>query len=123
MRSVIVVAAIVILAASSAAQIQERHARYMDRAEVRHSANSASVVANSPRPLAQAITALSEEYAWVIDFEDPPYYSRHDLVDDTAPQWRASHPNAKGVTAVSGDSFESQYPETGPSTWKALRLE
>jgi hypothetical protein len=32
-------------------------------------------------------------------------------VDDTDPQWRAAHPTAKGVTAISGDSFQSQFPE------------
>jgi len=83
----------------------------MDRAEVRHLANSATITANSPRPLAQAVTALSEEYAWVIDFEDPPYYSKYDLVDDTASQWRAAHPTAKGVTAIAGDTFQAQFPE------------
>jgi hypothetical protein len=83
----------------------------MDRADVRHLANLASVTANSPRPLAQAVTALREECAWVIDFEDPPYYSKYDLVDDTAPQWRAAHPTAKGVTAIAGDTFQTQFPE------------
>src|SRR5580704_3021757 len=99
MRFLIVgVVAIGLFAVDSGAQVQERSARYsryMERAEVHHQTNSASVVANSPRPLAQAVTALSEEFAWVIDFEDPPYYSKHDLVDDTAPEWRAAHPNGK----------------------------
>jgi hypothetical protein len=98
--------------AQSGAQVQERRARYMEGAEVNQFANSASIVANSPRPLAQAVTALSEEFAWVIDYEDPPYYSKHDLVDDTAPEWRAAHPNGKSVTAIGGDSFQSQFPKS-----------
>jgi hypothetical protein len=96
--------------AQDAQQRQARHSRYMDRAEVRHLGNSAIISANDPRPLAQALTALSEEYAWVIDFEDPPYYSKHDLVDDTAPEWRAAHPTAKGVTVIGGDGFQIQLP-------------
>jgi hypothetical protein len=92
-------------------QRQERHGRYKENAEVHHVANTASISANSPRPLAQALTALSEEYAWAIDFEDPPYYSKYDLVDDTAPEWRAAHPNAKGVTVIAGDGFQTQLPE------------
>lgn len=91
--------------------IQVRHSKYMDHAEVRHLRNSATITANDARPLAQALTALSEEYAWVVDFEDPPYYSRYDLVDDTDAKWRAAHPTAKGVTAIAGDSFQSQFPE------------
>ncbi len=92
--------------------VQQRHSRYMDRAEVRHLGNSATVKANSPRPLAQGVTALSEEYGWVIDFEDPPYYSKYDLVDDTDAKWRAAHPSSKGVTAIAGDTFQTQFPET-----------
>ena len=53
-------------------------------AEIHYLPNAAVVSANDPRPLAQAVKALSEEYAWVIDFEDPPYYGDSDLVDDTA---------------------------------------
>jgi len=90
--------------------VQIRRSKYMDHAEVHHLANSATVTANDPRPLAQALTALSEEYAWVIDFEDPPYYSKYDLVDDTAPEWRAAHPTAKGVTVIAGDGFQIQLP-------------
>jgi hypothetical protein len=92
-------------------QRQERHSKYIENAELRHLANSATVSANDPRPLAQAFRALSEEYAWMIDFEDPPYYSNSDLVDDTAPEWRAAHPNEKGVTVIGGGSFQSQFPE------------
>jgi hypothetical protein len=92
--------------------IQVRHSKYMDHAEVRHRPKSATITANDARPLAQALTALSGEYAWMIDFEDPPYYSKYDLVDDTDSKWRAEHPTARGVTAISGDSFQSQFPES-----------
>jgi hypothetical protein len=91
--------------------IQVRHSKYMDHAEVRHLANLATITANDARPLAQALTALSEEYGWVVDFEDPPYYTTYDLVDDTDAKWRAAHPTAKGVTAIAGDSFQSQFSE------------
>lgn len=100
-----------LLCAQDAQDIQARRSRYMERAEVHHLANTATITANSPRPLAQATTALSEEYAWVIDFEDPPYYSKYDLVDDTAPEWRAAHPTDKGVTAISGNGFQSEFPK------------
>jgi len=84
----------------------------MDRAEVRHLADSVTVTANDARPLAQAVTALSEEFAWAIDFEDPPYYSMFDLLNETDPKWRAAHPNAKGVTVIAGDTFQTQFPQT-----------
>jgi hypothetical protein len=89
---------------------QARHSRYMENAEVRHLADSITVSANDARPLAQAVTALSEEFGLAIDFEDPPYYSKYDLVDDTAPQWRTAHPNTKGVIVIAGDTFHTQIP-------------
>ena len=105
--------------------IQARHGKYMERAEVRHLADSITVTANDARPLAQAVTALSEEFGWAIDFEDPPYYSKYDLVDDTAPQWQAAHPNTKGVTVIAGDTFQTQFlktPVTGTSRAEAERF-
>ena len=91
--------------------IQVCHSKYMDHAEVRHLPNSVTITANDARPLAQALAALSEEYAWVVDFEAPPFYSKYDLVDDTDAKWRAAHPATKGVTAIAGGSFQSQFPE------------
>jgi hypothetical protein len=104
---------------------QARHSRYMENAEVRHLADSITVTANDARPLAQAVTALSEEFGWAIDFEDPPYYSKYDLVDDTAPQWRAAHPNTKGVTVIAGATFQTQFletPDLGTSPTEAERV-
>ena len=48
----------------------------------------------------------------MIDLGDPPFDSKHDLVDDTATEWRAAHPIEKSVTAIGGDSFQSQFPES-----------
>lgn len=89
---------------------QQPHRQFMDHAAIMHHVTSATVLANSPRPLAQAVAGLSEEYGWLIDFEDPPYYSNYDLVDDTAPAWRTSHPGAKGVTIIAGGKFQSEFP-------------
>jgi hypothetical protein len=87
---------------------------HMDAGVISHEATAGTLTANNPRPLMSAITAINEEYGWTVDFEDPPYRSNFDLIDDTAPQWRAEHPNAKGVTRVSGGLFKSSFPE--PST-------
>src|ERR1700752_3192138 len=84
---------------------------FQDAAVVQHNGAGGTLIANFPRPLMQAIEAISQEYGWTIDFEDPPYSSNFDLVDDTDPTWRANHPNAKGVTRVSGGLFQSNFPE------------
>ncbi len=91
---------------------EERRSRYMENAEIQHLAESMTITANDARPLAQSVKGLSEEFAWVIDFEDPPYYSKYDLADDTAPEWRLAHPAANGVTVIAGGTFRTQFPTT-----------
>jgi hypothetical protein len=100
-----------LLSAGALTQVPNQNPHFLNRAEVRHGANSATVVANSPRPLEQAVQGVSEEYGWAVDFEDPPYFSSQDVVDATAPAWRAQHPTAKGVTLIKGGAFQSQFPE------------
>jgi len=87
---------------------------FMNAAVVQHNGTSGTLTANDPRPLMQAIEAISQEYGWTVDYEDPPYRSQFDLVDDTDPIWRANHPTAKGVVRVSGGLFQTNFPE--PST-------
>jgi hypothetical protein len=84
----------------------------MKEAVVERKARSATVKANSARPLAQALAAIREEYGWQIDYEDPPYASEPDLVDITNAQWRARNPGAPGVKGIAGGSFESEYDES-----------
>lgn len=81
----------------------------MKEAVVERQARSATVKANSARPLAQALAAIREEYGWQIDYEEPPYASEPDLVDVTNAQWRARNPGAPGVKGIAGGSFESEY--------------
>lgn len=96
---------------------------FMDAAVVQHNGNTGTLTANFPRPLAQALEAISQEYGWIIDYEDPPYHSPFDLVDDTGPRWRASHPNAKGVVRVSGGLFQSSFPEPSSESTEEQVLE
>lgn len=102
----LIVIQIFFLTLNSDAQVRQTQNSYLDRAEIRHSSGTATILANDPRPLAQAGIGLAEEYGWPIDFEDPPYYSKYDLLDDSA-----AHPNAKGFTLVSGGAFQAQFPE------------
>jgi hypothetical protein len=101
------------LPSSLLAQAPEKQS-FMSAGVVQHHGTAGTLTANDPRPLIQAIAAISQEYGWTVDFEDPPYRSHFDLVDDTDPVWRTNHPNAKGVTRVSGGVFQSNFPE--PST-------
>jgi hypothetical protein len=63
--------------------------------------------------LQSALSAVAREYGWILYFEDPPYYSHYDVIDDTDPKWRANHPAEKGALRIAGGAFESRYQE-GP---------
>lgn len=89
---------------------------FMNAAVVQHNGAAGTLTANDPRPLSQAIEAISQEYGWTVDFEDPLYQSRFDLVDATDPTWRANHPNEKGATRVAGGFFQSTFPEPSSIT-------
>jgi hypothetical protein len=88
---------------------------FMKAGMIQHQGTAGTLTANDPRPLMRAIATISQEYGWTVDFEDPPYRSHFDLVDDTDPVWRAIHPNAKGVTRVSGGVFQSNSSNLRPS--------
>lgn len=89
---------------------------FMNSGVIQHNGAAGTLTANDPRPLMQAIEAISQDYGWIVDFEDPLYQSHFDLVDATDPKWRASHPNGKGATRVSGGLFQSSFPEPSSVT-------
>lgn len=76
---------------------------------VDHKGSTAKVMSNEPRPLRQAVESLSEEYGWVVDYEDP-IYSDAETVARTEPLWVASHPGVRR-RLVGGHRFESEFPE------------
>jgi hypothetical protein len=118
-------AALIVFAITSCAlagQQTKRSAAPADRADIHHHGSSGIVFAISPRPLLRTIKAVRDEYAWFIDYEEPPYYSSYDLVDNTDPVWRSNHPNEKGVHAAVGGSFLCEYPE-GPNTAASVEEE
>jgi hypothetical protein len=93
------------------AQMVAKKPSFMPAGIIEHHGTLGTLSANDPRPLFQAVEAIGQEYGWVIDFEDPPYRSHFDLADSTDPDWRASHPNDKGVTRIAGGEFQSQFAE------------
>jgi len=76
---------------------------------VRHNRGTATIMTDDPRPLWQAVQALSEEYGWTIDYEDP-LYSEADVVDRNDAAFAASHPGIK-QHVVAGGHFEMSFAE------------
>jgi hypothetical protein len=110
LRTIGLAAAFCLLCRSGQAQSTTRP-NYFDRARIRHENSKVIIVANDSLPLFQALYALRLEYGWRVNWESAPAYSRFDLVDDTDPKWRATHPGQKGVTRPSGGLFTASVPE------------
>ena len=70
------------------------HPKYMDHAIIKHGTSGATVVANYSVPLFQAISAIREEYGWVVNWEDAPCYSQFDTFEYVSPK-RENHSNSK----------------------------
>jgi hypothetical protein len=83
--------------------------KFLDHALVKHNNSEVTIVANDALPLLQAISELRLEYGWRINWESAPGYSHFDLVDDTDPKWRASHPVEKGRDATRRRSFHRYF--------------
>lgn len=84
---------------------------FTKHAALAHVNGQEHVIASDPRPLFQAVEGLATEYGLLFDYEDPPYSSSRDLVDNTAPEWRAEHPGERGVRRVAGTTFACVIPE------------
>ena len=92
-----------------AQQISQR--QYMNTVIEHKKSGLAIIKVNDPRPLYQAISALNDEYGWIVDYEDPPYLTESELVDGTDPKWRANHPEASGLKLPAGGAFQFEYEE------------
>lgn len=84
---------------------------YFDHARILHSGSVVTVTANDSTPLFQALDAVRLEYGWQISWEEAPCFSHFDLVDATAPKWRAAHPGEKGATRSAGGLFTGTFAE------------
>jgi hypothetical protein len=121
MKSVCLILSLVLAAAAQQQPQQPTKPNFMKAGTVEHNAdNTATVTANYPSPLLQAIGAVRIEYGWQVNYEEPPYFSQYDLVDATDAKWRASHPLAKGVTRAAGGQFTSRFPEAANASEEEL---
>src|SRR5260221_13841766 len=99
-------------ALSVCAQQQPSRFAWIENARIQRESGVATVSCNHPDAIFDAITAVRLEYGWKVSVEAPPFFSDFDLMDDTPPKWKATHPNGKVRRARVG-KFSSSYPEYG----------
>jgi hypothetical protein len=87
---------------------------YSKEALVSEKDGTVHVVANDSRPLLQTIDALQIKYGWRINYEDPQYASKLDVVDAKGLQDKATYPNGEH-RVPGGGTFTADFPvKTAP---------
>lgn len=92
---------------------------FMKAATITQTEGTLHIAANSPRPLAQVLDALRQKYGWQVEYEDPRYMAKVDIVEKPGP-------NDSVYTFPSGGSFTVDVPAgsgtTPPPEDKTLEL-
>jgi hypothetical protein len=87
---------------------------YSKEALISEKDGTVHVVANDSRPLLQTIDALQIKYGWRINYEDPQYTSKLDIVDAKGLQDKATYPNGEH-RMPGGGNFTVDFPaKTAP---------
>jgi hypothetical protein len=98
---------------------------YSSHATISETEKTIRVVANDSRPLTQALDALQQKYGWRVNYEDPQYRSKLDLVEAKDLQDKSSSPNGRRVPA--GGNLVVEFgtgpaPNAAPDEKKSLQL-
>jgi hypothetical protein len=92
---------------------------FMKQATITQNEGTLHIAANSPRPLAQVLDALRQKFGWPVEYEDPRYMAKVDMVEKPGP-------NDSVFTFPSGGSFTVDVPagagSTPPPEDKTLQL-
>ncbi len=99
---------------------------YSKQATISESAGKIRLVANDSRPLAQTLDALQQKYGWRVNYEDPQYISKLDVVEPKGTQDKSSHPDDQH-RVPSGGNFVAEFaagpaPNAVPDEQKTLQL-
>jgi hypothetical protein len=111
---------------ASYAQVQNSNPNYAEIREYGHIdwlGTTAHLIAGSSRPLDMAAQTLSSCLGISVSAEDPHYAWLGDLLDVTAPQWAAQHPDQHAYAAKPGKlelSFEVRQDGQPRDTIKLL---
>jgi hypothetical protein len=107
------------------AKMTHGQAPYSKQATISETGGRIRLVANDSRPLTQALDALQQKYGWRINYEDPQYRSKLDLVDAKDLQDKSSSSNGRRVPAGGNLVVEfgaGSTPNAAPDEKKTLQM-
>jgi hypothetical protein len=121
MKSIKYVTYISLLFMSQAiSQTAHEASSYLKQAAISETAGTIHIVANSPRPLAQTLDALQQKYGWVVDYEDPQFISKLDVVQ-TEDLGKSAATSNLPATLPGGGRFSVDFPAAAPEEEKVLQ--
>jgi len=115
MRIAIFLNCLSVLAFSSSFAQTVSGGEYRSQPVISAARESIHLSVSDPRPLARALDALQKQYGWRVNYEDPKYLSKLDLVEVTNPP---QHRNSSSDTQVHyprGGAFDLDFPNPAPS--------
>ena len=80
------------------------------------------ITARSSRPLLQISTILEQRFGVIVNYADPSFDSSTDVIDATAPEWRAKHPNERGLLVPKIQVLSSSIPDSANTLVDALKI-
>jgi hypothetical protein len=104
---------------SCAANGLQAQATYSKQAVISETGGKLRIAANDSRPLAQALEALQQKYGWLINYEDPQYLSKMDIVEHKS-QDSGSASRVPGGGIFTVDFAAGATPNTAPDERKTL---
>jgi hypothetical protein len=109
------------LTVQSFSQTTHSPTSYLKEATISESAGTVRIVANTPRPLAQMLDALQKKYGWAVDYEDPQFLSKMDVIEikETGKGPATSNLSQK---LPAGGPFTIEFPSSAVSEEKILQL-
>jgi hypothetical protein len=98
-------------------QTERKTGPYLKHAVISETGGMTHIDGNSPRPLAQILDALQQKHGWVVDYEDPRFISKLDLMED--PESRAS--SSAPTYLPGGGRFSVEFPASAQEEETILR--
>ena len=101
-----------IASAQTPPQAPDATKQYLKQAQLSQNGETVRLVANSPRPLEQAVDALQLKYGWLVSYEDPQFVSSLDVLTVATTDNR---------TLPKGGAFSAEFPASTQDEGKILQ--
>ncbi len=115
---------IVVCAATALPQSPTTASPPAKTSEITQTGNLVRLTVKSARPLATALDVLQNKYGWSVDYEDPQYLAKSDLVESNDARY-TNYTSGAHPRVPNGSAFSVDFPAgeaAGPDPEKTLKI-